>query len=562
MNGMRTIGWLAFAVAMALACHLLLDMQGGGAAIVRRTSLGAAADGAVSLSVSRRGEPPVELELSDGAWRMTKPFGAAADAGSVMRLADALAFAPILDSMDDAELAKLGRRRRDFGLENPRVTVEARGPSGSVAVSFGAFTPSGDGVYAAVDGLSTVFVAGTNVFAAADMPADGFRSRALFADSLDEVSAFDIKSRAGPFMRIVRDGSSWRMAEPQSVPVSSQRVKAFLEALAGSRAGGFAWPAGAGGGEGSASVALLAGYGLDPENATTVTLKNADGTDHHVSFGKAAGKGCVYALVHNGGAVATVDSSLADMVAASPGRFADTRIFPCEEAAVVSVSVSDGEAQCLVAKGADGMWMLDAPVSAPADQAAVGALVARLMALRSADLDPSGVTVAVNTNMQPACVSRESVFAGGGVEDLRSREIAKIDPARVRRVVSTPQGGRPTAVVYDADRRSWSVETSPDDASPPVDTDAVLALVSALDPLVAERVAKLRVVAADLGKYGLEIPWFTVAIDRSDEGSVRRNVRIGDRAGDGRYATLGTTDAVFVLSADTVRALTAPLVRR
>jgi multidrug efflux system outer membrane protein len=44
-------------------------------------------------------------------------------------------------------------------------------------------------------------------------------------------------------------------------------------------------------------------------------------------------------------------------------------------------------------------------------------------------------------------------------------------------------------------------------------------------------------------------------------GAVRRNVLIGDRTEGGRFATLGATDAVFVLSDETVARLTAALVK-
>lgn len=563
MNNARAIAWLVFAVALAAAGHVLLDMRGGAPALMRRAALAPHADEARSVTVRRAGGPAVVLESSSGTWRMERPFRSAADQGAVMRLLDALAFSPVQDSMDDAELAKLGRRRRDFGLDAPRVVVEASWQGGASTVSFGVSTPSGDGVYAAVDGAAAVFVAGTNAFAAADLSADGFRSHELFSMPIEEVAAFDIKTRTGPFMRLVRDGDSWRMSEPQSTTVSAQRVKAFLEALLGARAGTFAWPDGSsdGAGEDTVSVARLAGYGLDPESATTVTLKGTDGADRLLSLGKAADKGFVYALVHNGGAVATVEESLADLVSSAPGRLADTRLFPCDEAEVSSVSISDGEDKCLVAKGADGQWILDAPMSAAADQAAAAALVSRLMALRSADLDPSGVLVSVNTNMPAACVSREAVFAGGRVEDLRSREILRIDPSHVRRIVSMPSGGSPTSLVYDADRRAWSVESSPD-AGASVDADAVQALLAALNPLSAERVVKLRVGASELGRYGLEIPSHTIAVDRFQEGSVRRNLRIGDASGGGRYATPGSSDAVFVLAPEALRALTAPLVRK
>ena len=52
----------------------------------------------------------------------------------------------------------------------------------------------------------------------------------------------------------------------------------------------------------------------------------------------------------------------------------------------------------------------------------------------------------------------------------------------------------------------------------------------------------------------------TVAIDQAKEDSVRRNILIGDEAQGGRFATLGATDAVFVISQEVLNRLTEPLV--
>ncbi len=39
----------------------------------------------------------------------------------------------------------------------------------------------------------------------------------------------------------------------------------------------------------------------------------------------------------------------------------------------------------------------------------------------------------------------------------------------------------------------------------------------------------------------------TVAIDLAKEDSIRRNILVGDKTHNGRFATVGASDAVFVL---------------
>ena len=81
-----------------------------------------------------------------------------------------------------------------------------------------------------------------------------------------------------------------------------------------------------------------------------------------------------------------------------------------------------------------------------------------------------------------------------------------------------------------------------------------------MNPLVAERVEKLKVSEKDLEAYGLDQPFMTLAVDQDREDAVRRNLMIGAPVDDGRYATIGASDAVFVLSGETVSKLTLPLV--
>ena len=88
---------------------------------------------------------------------------------------------------------------------------------------------------------------------------------------------------------------------------------------------------------------------------------------------------------------------------------------------------------------------------------------------------------------------------------------------------------------------------------------AIGSILEALNPLVAEKVEKLKVSESDLVAYGLDRPFMTLAVDQDREDAVRRNLMLGATVDDGRYATIGASDAVFVLSGETVSRLTLPL---
>ncbi len=135
----------------------------------------------------------------------------------------------------------------------------------------------------------------------------------------------------------------------------------------------------------------------------------------------------------------------------------------------------------------------------------------------------------------------------------------RIDPANAKRIVVTRRAEKPTAIIYDKDRRGWNIEQSASQGT--VDVEAVDAILQALNPLEAQSIVLLKVAAADLRKYGLETPKYAIAIDQDREDSVRRNLLIGEAAPTGgAFATLGSTDAIFILDASIVSRLTKPLV--
>jgi len=51
-----------------------------------------------------------------------------------------------------------------------------------------------------------------------------------------------------------------------------------------------------------------------------------------------------------------------------------------------------------------------------------------------------------------------------------------------------------------------------------------------------------------------------VAIDQETGDAVRRNILVGGRTEGGRFATVGSSEAIFVISDETVDALSSQLV--
>lgn len=559
MRNAKSIIILLTIIAVAAALDYFVYFGKGPSSTSKRTTLVDFQSKAASVRIERVGSPAVVLDRGLGGWRLTDPFASGADEQAVMKLVDVLTQTPVVEVISDSELLKLGRTRADFSLEEPVLTVTLTGMDKSVCrFMFGSATPTQDGVYASVEGVDAVFILGKPAFSFVDVRPDDLRQRSLLPLGGAWVTSFEIKREGIPLLEFLRTGAGWNVGSEKA---SSQKITEFIDDLTTASAVSFVWPVGSSNETDHVTSSLLAGYGLDPDSAVTVTLNDINGKSRRLSFGKEADDGNVYALVQNGNAIVTVPSKLRDFARQDPVMFTDSRLFPVEARSVNGFSVSsDGSLYSLV-RDKDGKWGLESPVVAPADQEASDALLSLILSLSPADVvKENGVAVSVLTNMSKVLIPRERILGKRTFEDLRSREMLKIDAPLVKRIVSTVGGKTPktASVVYDRERRQWNLDTEADGVT--VNVKGVESVLSVINPLAAVRIEKLAVVAADLDDYGLDTPFLTVAIDQDSDETIRRNILIGKKTRGGRFATIGSSDAIFVISDATVSRLSASIV--
>ena len=562
MSNARVIFLFAAGIVLLVAAHIFVSMRGMGSLIAGRTTLlDPAAKSAERIEVERRGGQVVAL-VKDGVWRVAEPYSAEADERGIQRMLDALVVSPTQAAFGDQELASFRRERGDYGLDEPEVKITLSSGDRKWSVGLGKLTAAKDGVYASVSDETAIYVADAGLLALAEAGGNAFRMKSICPGGVDSVDSFDLKRGKGQFLRFVKDGEGWRKASLDGADAgdaaSSVRIRELLSAIGAAQAQAFFWPVGASNEPASATAPLLASYGLDSESAVTVTLHSRGGADRQVAFGKEASDGLVYALVQNSGAVVSVPGALKDL--AGGADFTDSRLFPFDVAQISRVSIADGAVNYLLAKdAATGEWRLDAPVAAPADKAAAESFVTHLASLKFSDRDPEGLVVSLTTNAPPVAVSRAAALAGHSLVDLRSRRILKVAPADVKRIESTSADAeKPAVVVFDKDLRAWVVEASGRPGVPAA--PAIDAALAALNPLEAEKVVTLKASVADLRRYGLEKPQTTIAVDSEGAGSLRRNILIGGRAQGGYFATVGSSDAVFIISNSVARRLMASIV--
>ena len=555
MRNWRKVFWLLLSSLLAFVANFVLDAYSPALRTVRIDALVPPSFEPTEIVLKRAGVKAIVLKKHSD-WRIESPFAGNADDMVVMRLLDAMRFSPVEDSVSEAELIRFGRSRSNFISDPPELSVGFSDGRKSISVFFGTYTPSSNGVYAAIAGSEELAVVPSAVFSVANINVDAFRQKVIFPLGTESILSFDVKRPAGQILGFVRDGDSWRSGDAVA---SSAKIKEFLSLFAAAKACDFVWPVGETNESGVVSASLLSGYGLDSESASTVTFRYVDGREARISLGNVAGEKLVYALVQNGREIVTVHASLKDAAVQNAVGFTDSRLFPVEMGAVKSFAIEDVESKYVFSVGDSGMWLMDAPIVAPANQDVVKRVLDGILSLSLSDVAVSGVKVSVNTGSDHFIVSPLGILGGNSFADFRSKEVVKVDPAQVKRlVVSSKKTARPVSVVYSKERRSWDVETS--DRHGVVNEEAISKILKVLDPLTAQRVVALKANSSDLVRYGLEDPFFKVAVDQNNFGAVRRNILVGSKTEGGYFATVGSADAIFVIPEKTVEALMSELI--
>ncbi len=572
MNKARAYLWLVSAIILLVLSHVYLSYRGRPAhALVARSALLTTSPSEVaSIAIEETGAKALTF-VKRTQWELTKPFAASVDATQVARFLDAFLNSFIQSTFDGHELLRLGKSRADFGLDNPRVRVKLADVSGAETVyQFGALTPSKKGVYVAIEGEDAIYVVASSVWQCVELPLAEYRKKTLFSEeSVGRTQSFDIRVGQRAFARYVCKDGVWSQvgeAVPANTRVSNSRIEQFLNALSSARIESFVWPVGTSNEPPTATSSLLAGYGLDAESATTVTVKSLSGTDNQISFGSLAASNLVYALVQNASAIVRVPVDLLKLV--DPANFADARLFPYEAESVDFLHLEDEGVAYSLARSSSGEWAMTSPITAPADKGTVEAVLGNLLVLKapiSISTNESVISVALGTQKGKSLLTRlprQRVLANIALEKLRSREMLSIPAEEVSRLVLTKAGeAKPLALAYDANRREWRVEPPAAGKAVEVDVSAIAAVLAQVQPLNARRIVKLKVPPADLRLYGLETPRLTLGIDSNKAGAVRRNILIGDAVEGGAYATIGAADAVFILPERAVKVFLAPLVK-
>lgn len=545
MSNSRYILYLSIAIVLSIAVHILLDLSSDlSPAEVFKVTVLRPESKIKAIKINNYDKLAVSLAKTENTWTVVEPMPGKADEREVLKLLDALMIVPFVESISDSELLRLGRTAKDFDLETPRLSVVCTLDNGEKELCFGSNTPSGDGVYAELKGEPLVYVLNHDVYELFARKADKFRAHRLMVETPDHVRMLEIKLGSVSLGSFSKKGDLWLF--DNGMKTSNAKVLELVSTICHLEAKDFVWPVDTASSMAEIPQSVLSGYGLDGDGTIKIAIGGNDGRETRFAIGKETSDGKVYALTDFGRSIVTIDGEIKAKLLSTSETLVDNRIFPYEIDQITSVRLRDNDEEYLLKKGVDRVWRFESPISAEIDAANMTTFLTALTSFTHEEAVSGGVEVAVNEEGEFAELSKEILFKNGGLEDLRSREIIKVSPDAIKRIVVDGAAvDIPMSVVYDPSRRLWSAERPAGGAI--VNEESIKSILGIFESLVAGKVVKLHPEPQDLRDYGMEDPYLIVSIDRSQFDVPRKNLLIGNETEGGRYATIGVSDAIFIL---------------
>ncbi|GIW73222.1 MAG: hypothetical protein KatS3mg102_2764 [Planctomycetota bacterium] len=534
----------------ARSTRLFADWDAAG--VVRIALERAAAQPATPAGATATAASPARVvlvrERAGAPWWIIEPVRAAADPRVVEGLLGALQYAERVDELQRFDPAALG-------LEPPRLRVEVGHADGTRNVlRIGRLEPSGRLVHVRRDEEPVVVRTSARLFERFEVGLPQLRDRRLFDIPHWRIERV-IVQRPGEALRLVREGSEWRLEEPLQDWADEERVEQLLQAALQLEAQRFV----------EAAAADLERYGLhSPPYA--LTLEGA-GQQQTVLFGT-PGEGAS-ATRHARRADRSEVVVVADTVFAHLGEPAEQwrsrRLLHLgrEPVRAIEVRAPDGGVRARLERQQGGGWAFAVPLAEGADAAAVERLLGELQALRIETVVSRAPEALANFGLERPLVVQieqrgarhllrlgkqapryDAYYLQRGEEPsvlqalipeaerllwlyplLRERRLTAFPPAEVRRLVVERPGQEPRPFVRLAEG-GWS---TPGPRRP--DAAALERLAAVLGQLRAVRFVSPPAAAAP-EQLGLAAPWLVVRAWRA----------VADQPFEEIELALGTTD--------------------
>ena len=205
----------------------------------------------------------IALKHVDGAWRLTQPVDAPADAPVVKSLLGAILSAPVQKSLDEVPSDV-----SPFGLDKPATIITLATKDGPLpAIQIGKNTSIGAKTYVRKADQSKIYLTASTIQTAVNKQVRDLRDKQLLAFEDDDVQRVEIAKPGSPAIVLVRQSTGSWTIEPGALPADATDVRSYLASLRTTRATDFPDDA----------PADLAKYGLDQPRLTVTVASGRDG---------------------------------------------------------------------------------------------------------------------------------------------------------------------------------------------------------------------------------------------------------------------------------------------
>jgi hypothetical protein len=523
------------------------------------------------------------LERADATWRMAHPVSARADVDAAGRIIDtvtSLRWSQVISARDQQEL-KLSLA--DYGLDQPRASIELSGGSTGFSLLFGRDTPDGRGMYLKRDDLPDIFVTARDLLAVLPASALDLRDRRLMTVLPDRVRRVEWLTRNGPVQASRLGGEQWQIDRPVSARANGPAIRQWLDRMYAFQVHEFI----------AESVAAGSLYGFD-EPTRQVTIGDDTGETYVLKIGNAvdAAATAYYASIQGREQVFSVLKEVADWLQPVSGQFRDYRVMTLPVAEIKSIRMTDSDYTIELNLNTQGIWEVVSPKRFTAYPARVEELLEAWSGTPAqAFVDPPFTDLAAyglqTTNRQLRFARKldgkadfslalgatnltGSFYAsmpgiasilempGSLLEqftvnpmNFRDPQVLALSAGEVQRIAQTVAG-----ITYAVELREGLFRASGAGEVP--DTDAINEMLFRASNLQA--LSFIEEDPSDLTPYGLEPAFAQVVFSLASSG-LNRVLLFGSSApeGGGRYAMLQGIDLVFTLDDASATAMLKPV---
>ena len=375
--------------------------------------------------VSDKGEHTT-AEKTGGAWQVTQPVAAAADAAELSGLTSNLASLEVQRVVDDQ-----ATDLKQYGLEPPRIRITFREKGKQHQLLVGQKTPTASDLYARLPDKPRVFLIPAYLDTTFNRTTFDLRDKTVLKFDREKVEHVQIET-PGQVLNVSKLGNDWRITSPIDARADFGAVEGIIGRLNTAQMKALT----------DAEATDPIAYGLD-KPAATIRVSSGS-AEAALAIGKSAGEGVVYARDLSRPMVFTIESSLLDEVKKGPDDYRVKDLFDARAFNTTRVEITrSGQTQAFEKQGEK--WKQVSPTSKDADASKIEAFVTALSNARASSfvdktsdtgLDAPELTVALKfeeNKQEKVKLARH----GGGAYAQREGDTgaAKIDPSSLDAIV-------------------------------------------------------------------------------------------------------------------------------